>query len=117
MTDQRSETQVPPRAYLVRSQALSDMGEREAAIMCLRSAAGRLAPDQSELLYEFAAQQFELGDLVESRLCLGRVLQQDPNNSTAQQLQTELDRLLTRPTETKIPAMMTGTALPGKELR
>lgn len=85
--------------------------------MCLRSAAARLAPDQSELLYEFAAQQFELGDLVESRLCLGRVLQRDPNNATAQQLQTELDRLLTRPTEAKIPPMTAAKPLPAKELR
>ena len=117
ISDQRSETQVPPRAYLVRSQVLSDMGEREAAIMCLRSSAARLAPDQSELLYEFAAQQFELGDLVESRLCLGRVLQRDPNNTTAQQLQSELDRLLTRPIETKIPAMTAGVILPEKDVR
>lgn len=117
MADKRSETQVPPRAYLVRSQALADMGEREAAIMCLRSAAGRLAPDQSELLYEFAAQQFSLGDLVEARLCLGRVLQREPGNSTAQQLQSELDRLLTRPAESKIPAVTVATQSLNQELR
>ncbi len=117
MSDQRSETQVPPRTYLVRSQALADMGEREAAIMCLRSATGRIAPDQSELLYEFAKQQFEMGDLMEARLCLGRVLQNNPQHGTAQQLQNELDRLLTRPSEPKIPTVMVATPSSGKELR
>lgn len=117
MADKRSETQVPPRSYLVRSQALADMGEREAAVMCLRNAAGRLAPDQSELLYEFAAQQFAMGDLVEARLCLGRVLQREPDHATAQQLQTELDRQLARPAESKIPAVMVATPSLGKELR
>ncbi len=116
MSDKRSETQVPPRSYLVRSQALADMGEREAAIMCLRTAAVRLAPDQSELLYEFATQQFALGDLVEARLCLGRVLQNDPNHSTAQQLQTELDRMLSEPNSPKIPAMTVAGPWPNKEL-
>lgn len=117
MTDKRSETQVPPRAYLVRAQALADLGEREAAIMCLRSASGRLAPDQSELLYEFAAKQLALGDLVEARLCLGRVLQREPNHALAQQLQTELDGLLSRPNDPKVPAVTVGYPMPGKEQR
>ena len=117
LADQRSENQVPPRAYLVRSQTLDDMGEREAAIMCLRSAAARLAPDQTELMYEFATQQMALGDLLEARLCLGRALQRDPNHEAAQRLQTDLDRMLSRPVERNVPSVMASTPSANKELR
>lgn len=117
MADQRSENQLPPRSYLVRSQALADMGEREAAMICLRSAAGRLAPDQSELLYQFAEQQMQLGDLTEARVCLGRALQRDPNHSAAQHLQMELDRQFANPIAPKIPAVMVAGPPASRELR
>ncbi len=117
MSDQRSETQQPPRSYLVRSQALADMGEHEAAMMCLRTASGRIAPDQSEILFQFAQQQMQLGDLVEARVCLGRVLQREPNHSGAQHLQMELDRQFSGGVGPKIPAMMANVPVPPRDLR
>ncbi|MCC6510311.1 MAG: tetratricopeptide repeat protein [Pirellulaceae bacterium] len=112
LTDQRSENQMPPRAYLLRGQALADMGERDAALVYLRNATPKVPADQSNLLYEFAEVQYQLGDLVEARLCLGRALQHNPNLNTALRLQTELDRLLEHPIDSKIPAVLVGHTNP-----
>lgn len=109
LTDQRSETQVPPRANLLRGQALADLGELEAALVCLRQAAPTLPADQSELLYEFAQTQFRLGDLVEARLCLGRALQKDPSSTASLKLQTELDDALAKHIDPPIPVRTVST--------
>lgn len=105
LTDQRSENQIPPRAHLLRGQSLADMGERDAALMCLRQAAPKLASEQSDLLYEFAQTQYRLGDLVEARLCLGRALQHNPTNSASLKLQSELDEVFQRHSEPSVPAV------------
>ncbi len=105
MTDQRSDTQIPPRAFLLRGQALADLGQREAALVCLRQAAPRISPDQSDLLYEFAQTQYQLGDLVEARLCLGRALQKNPESASALQLQSEIEQLFERPGTPNVPAV------------
>lgn len=111
MTDQHSENQIPPRAHLLRGQALADMGEREAALLCLRQAAPKLAAEQSGLLYEFAQLQYRLGDLVEARLCLGRALQHDPASSSALKLQSELDEVYQRHSEPRVPVMTVSTPI------
>ena len=103
LTDQRSEAQVPPRANLLRGQALADLGERDAALMCLRQAAPNLPADQTQLLYEFAQTQYRLGDLVEAQLCLGRALHKDPTNAAALKLQQELGEAFARHTGPDMP--------------
>jgi tetratricopeptide (TPR) repeat protein len=96
LCDQKSGSQIPSRAYLLRSQSLADLGEREAALTCLRQAAPNLPAEQTGLLCEFAQIQSQLGDLVEARLCLGRALKHDPTNELALQMQNQLDVLLAR---------------------
>lgn len=109
LTDQRSLTQVPPRANLLRGQALADLGQRDAALMCLRQAAPNLPSDQSDLLYEFAQTQYRLGDLLEARLCLTRALQKNPTDSAALKLQTELDEAFAAHTDPDVAARTAAT--------
>jgi Tfp pilus assembly protein PilF len=103
LTDQRSEAQIPPRASLLRGQALADLGQQEAASMCLRQAAPHLPADQSQLLYEFAQTQYRLGDLVEAQLCLQRALQSDPANTAALKLQHDIGEAFARHTGADVP--------------
>lgn len=96
LCDQHSGSQLPPRVHLLRGQSLADLGEIDAARLCLRQASPTLPQDQPAVLLELAAMQRQLGDLVEARLCVSRVLRTDPNNPTAIQIQTELDELFAR---------------------
>lgn len=91
LSDQRSATQVPPRAFLLRAQSLADLGQHEAALLCLRQTAPILAADQSALLVEFAQVQYQLGDLLAARQSLARALKDAPESTTALALQARLD--------------------------
>lgn len=42
LCDQSSQSQIPPRAFLLRGQALAALGERDAALLCLRQAAPKI---------------------------------------------------------------------------
>jgi Tfp pilus assembly protein PilF len=85
------EDKVPPRAWLLKGLAYSDLGETENAKKYMQLAA-RHAGDSTELMMELAQAQYQTGDLVEARLCLGRVLAKDSQNATALALQTEIDQ-------------------------
>lgn len=89
--DQRSATQVPPRAFLLRAQSLADLGQHETALLCLRQVAPMIAPDQTALLVEFAQTQYQLGDLLEARQSIARALQHAPESKNALALQARLD--------------------------
>lgn len=90
LADRRSPEEIPPRAWLLKGQALADLGARAEAIASLREAAMHAAENQSLLLVEVAQAQHLLGDIVDARICLGRVLQQDPQNPRALALQQQL---------------------------
>ena len=92
LADHHSEEQVPPRAWLLKGQALADLGEDVEAKRCLQLATQYAGETQCGLLLELATAQFECGDLPEARLCLGRVLRQEPSNSSALELQGQLDQ-------------------------
>ncbi len=96
LADHHSPEQVPPRAWLLKGQALADLGEDGEAKRCLRLATQYAGESQCGLLLELAAAQFECGDLAEARLCLGRVLRQEPSNPSALQLQGQLDQSFMR---------------------
>lgn len=91
LTDHLPEENVPPRTWLLRGQALADLGELNEAKRCWRHAALCANDTDSELLLELAKSQFDCQDLAEARLCLGRVLRQDANLPAAQLLQSQLD--------------------------
>lgn len=107
--DQRSNSQIPPRAQLLRGQALADLNQHEAAVMCLRQAAHGLSDEQSDLLLEFAQAQYQLGDYIEANLCLGRMLKQNPSDLAALRLMSEVNQALARGREASIPARTVST--------
>lgn len=108
LADHHSEEQIPPRAWLLKGQALADLGEDVEAQRCLRLATQYAGDSQCGLLLELATAQFDCGDLAEARLCLGRVLRQEPSNPSALQLQGQLDKSfahLALGQSGKVPAM------------
>ena len=108
LADHHSPEQVPPRAWLLKGQALDDLGEDVEAKRCLRLATQYADESQCGLLLELASAQFDCGDLAEARLCLGRVLLQEPSNPSALQLQGQLDQSfahLASDQNGKVPAM------------
>lgn len=96
LADRRSTDEVPPRAWLLKGQALADLGSYNEAVNCLREAARSTAKDQTPLLIELAQTQFQLGDIVDARICLGQALQRDPHNPHALALQKQLDQSFVR---------------------
>ncbi len=108
LQDHLAPEQVPPRAWLLKGQALADLGENTEAQRCFHLASQYAGETQSGLLLELASVQHECGDLAEARLCLGRVLQHDPSNPGALQLQNQLDQSFIRMAadqSAKVPAM------------
>lgn len=92
LADHHSQEQIPPRAWLLKGQALADLGEDVEAKRCMRLATQYAGESQTGLLLELASAQFECGDLAEARLCLGRVLRHEPSNPNALELQGQLDQ-------------------------
>ncbi len=92
LADHHAPEQVPPRAWLLKGQALADMGEDSEAQRYFRLASQYAGEKDSGLLLELAAAQHACGDLAEARFCLGRVLQHEPENPGAMQLQSQLDQ-------------------------
>ncbi len=108
LADHYSPEQIPPRAWLLKGQALADLNEDAEAKRCLRMATQYAGESQSGLLLELASAQFDCGDLAEARLCLGRVLRQEPSNPGALQLQSQLDQSflqMASDQNAKVPAM------------
>jgi predicted Zn-dependent protease len=108
LADHHSPEQIPPRVWMLKGQALADLGEDLEAKRCLRLAAQYAGESQSGLLLELASAQYGCGDLAEARLCLGRVLLQEPSNPNALQLQSQLDQSfmqMASDQSVKVPAM------------
>ncbi len=96
LSDRCQECEIPPRAWLLKARSLADLGARPEALVCLRQAASSAANDQVLLLVEVAREQYQLQDLVESRISLGQALRHDPQNRHALALQSELDQSFQR---------------------
>ncbi len=96
LSDRCRECDVPPRAWLLKAKSLADLGAQQEALACLRQATNYAAGDQVQLLVDVARVQYQLSDLVESRISLGRALRNDPQNRQALALQSELDQSFIR---------------------
>ncbi len=92
MTDGQAVERIGPQAWILKGQALADLGESSAARNCLRNAAMCCRQDATDQLLAVARAQIECGDFAEARNCLGRAFEHDPYNPTALQLQAMLDR-------------------------
>ena len=108
MTDGKSGEQISPQAWMLKGQALADLGETSAASQCLRKAAICCRDEDTDTMLSLARLQFEFGDFVEARNCLGRAFRQDPYNPAALQMQAMLDRSSTLAQ----PAKLVGYAQP-----
>ncbi len=93
MTDGKSGELNNPAAWLLKGQALADLGEREAARGCLKNAALCSNEQATDFLLSLAQAQVQVGDLAEARVCLGRAFRYDPYNPQAQHLQASIDKL------------------------
>jgi tetratricopeptide (TPR) repeat protein len=76
---------------LIRGLALAELGRKEDAIESLSRAARHLPAEQSDRLVDLAAAQYRLGELVDARMTLGKILQRHPDHAAAKSLQSTLD--------------------------
>lgn len=81
---------LPARAWMVKGQALSDLGEGTDAQDCLRQASMCADPADNELLLRLAHEQHKTGNSGEARLLLGMVLRNNPNDPGALGLQGQI---------------------------
>ncbi len=116
MTDGKSGEQISPQAWMLKGQALADLGEASAANHCLRNAALCCCDDDTNTILCLARLQIEAGEIAEARAGLGRAFRIDPYNPTALQMQAMLDRRLAAgPSEGVLggsPARLVGFELP-----
>ncbi len=84
-TCDRGETQ------LLRALALIDLDRRDEAVLSLKSVGDSLPLSNPQRHIELVQAQYQLGELVEARMSLGRLMQLFPDHSGAMQLQSELD--------------------------
>jgi tetratricopeptide (TPR) repeat protein len=76
---------------LLRAQALIDLGRREEALTALRAVGDSLPIDQPDRQLQLAYGYFQVGELVDARMSLGKILQAYPDRAEALALQSRLD--------------------------
>lgn len=78
-------------AWLLKGQALADLGEHQDARLCIKRASDCACEEDTELLVELAESQIAFGDLAEARYAIGRAMRYDPYNPNVQRVKAELD--------------------------
>lgn len=110
LTDGKSGEQISPQAWMLKGQALADLGETSAARGCLKNAALCCQDGATEVLLAVAQSQIQAGDFAEARMCLGRAFRQDPHNPQALQLQALLEQQ--QMSSTTVPTRLAGFEQP-----
>jgi tetratricopeptide (TPR) repeat protein len=80
---------------LMRALALVDLHRRDEAVLALQSVGQSLPPNKPERHLDLVQAQYQLGELVEARISLGRFKQQFPDHTGADDLQSQLDNSFT----------------------
>ncbi len=78
-------------SMLIRGLALADMGRNEEAIAVLSKASEKLPVDHADKQVLIATAYYRMGELVQARMALGKVLGKIPEHSDARRLQSTLD--------------------------
>jgi len=76
---------------LVRGLALMDLDRRDEAVAALKAASEGIPIEQSDRQLELVSAQYQLGELVDARLSLGKLLQNSPELSEARMLQSQIN--------------------------
>jgi tetratricopeptide (TPR) repeat protein len=76
---------------LVRGLALMDLDRREEAVAALKAASDGIPVEKGERLIELVSAQYQLGELVDARLSLGKLLQHAPEHPEARVLQSQIN--------------------------
>jgi len=88
---------------LVRGLALMDLDRREEAVTALKAASDGIPIEKRERQLELVSAQYQLGELVDARLSLGKLLQHAPDHAEARMLQgqinTSFEVLASKPSE------------------
>jgi tetratricopeptide (TPR) repeat protein len=88
---------------LVRGLALMDLDRREEAVAALKAASEGVPVEKADRLIQLVSAQYQLGELVDARLSLGKLLQHSPEHPDARLLQSQINTsfevLASRPSE------------------
>jgi tetratricopeptide (TPR) repeat protein len=91
MVDGANGVPMPAQAWLIKGQALADLGEVDDARLCYQSAVQCADEADTELLVELAESQMAFGDLAAARHSIGRAISYDPYNPDVQRVKVSLD--------------------------
>ncbi len=91
MVDMQPTSCVLGETQLMRALALIDLQRRDEAVLALKSIGEGLPLDKPDRHLDLVNAQYQLGELVEARISLGRFKQLFPNHSSVDQLQSQLD--------------------------
>jgi len=87
----------------VRGLALMDLDRREEAVAALKAASEGVPVEKADRLIQLVSAQYQLGELVDARLSLGKLLQHSPEHPDARLLQSQINTsfevLASRPSE------------------
>ncbi len=106
------ERTAPAKAWLLRGQALADLGEPAEARLCFHEASKCADESETALLVELAKSQIRFGDLAAARQCIGRAMLHDPYNQQVLDVKSSLDSAF-REYETK--SALVGYGRPAEE--
>ncbi len=95
MVDMHPTSCLQGETQLMRALALIDLQRRDEAVLALQSVGEGLPINKPECHIDLANAQYQLGELVEARISLGRFKQLFPNHSGVDQLQAQLDSSFT----------------------
>lgn len=96
MVDLHPTEQTDPRWLLIRGLALVDLGQLDQAAQTLELASKSLPIELRNEQLQLADAQMRLGEMVQSRLTLGRILQAYPSDPSAIALKSQLDQSFER---------------------
>ncbi len=82
---------VPAKAWLIKGQALADLGEIDDARLCYQGAIQCAEESDTELLIELAESQMSFGDIAAARHSIERAMRYDPYNPDVQRVKVSLD--------------------------
>lgn len=116
MADLQSQEYHSANTWLLKGQALANLGQVEEAKKCLRDASLRADPNDFSLFLQMAQLQTEVGEWAEARASLGRSLSLNPEHPEALALQQKLDQKFafltaSSPSTRTIPTTTTGHSL------
>jgi tetratricopeptide (TPR) repeat protein len=105
MTDLHNTVRDDPEHMFLRGLTFADLNRPQEAASLLAKAAERLPSDQVDRHLEILESQHRMGELVQARITLGRLMAEHSNNPRVQTARSVLDESFANMAQTAIPKL------------